>query len=190
VCTDSAAAHDISASLPRPASGDAVDPIELVPVDEVVVTTVVDNFYDALLASDHTITRAPLAAGSAAAAQFESGSTQVGMIAEHGYSAMITVRRGDSSTSVLFDAGLSPDAMTTNADRLGLDLSGLQAVVLSHGHFDHVGGLAGLAGRHGPARCRWSSTLWSGPDGDSHSPAASTSGPPSASGRLLVRVSR
>src|SRR5262245_65488963 len=62
---------------------------------------------------------------------------------------MITIRRGTSSTSVLFDTGLSPDAMTTNADRLGLDLSGVHAVVLSHGHFDHVGGLAGLAGRRG-----------------------------------------
>jgi 7,8-dihydropterin-6-yl-methyl-4-(beta-D-ribofuranosyl)aminobenzene 5'-phosphate synthase len=50
---------------------------------------------------------------------------------------------------VLFDAGLSPNAMVTNADRLGIDLSELQAVVLSHGHFDHSGGLAGLAGRHG-----------------------------------------
>jgi 7,8-dihydropterin-6-yl-methyl-4-(beta-D-ribofuranosyl)aminobenzene 5'-phosphate synthase len=53
------------------------------------------------------------------------------------------VRGGKSSTSVLFDTGLSPGAMTTNADRLGLDLQGLQALVLSHGNFDHAGGLAG-----------------------------------------------
>jgi 7,8-dihydropterin-6-yl-methyl-4-(beta-D-ribofuranosyl)aminobenzene 5'-phosphate synthase len=39
--------------------------------------------------------------------------------------------------------------MVTNADRLGADLSGIQGVVLSHGHFDHAGGLAGLAGRRG-----------------------------------------
>jgi metal-dependent hydrolase (beta-lactamase superfamily II) len=112
------------------------------------------------------------------------------MIAEHGYSAMITVRRGISSTSVLFDAGLSPDAMTTNADRLGLDLSGLQAVVLSHGHFDHVGGLAGLAGRRGTRSLPMVVHPLAGPDGDSHSPAPARNGPPSASGHLLVRVSR
>lgn len=39
--------------------------------------------------------------------------------------------------------------MSTNADRLGLDLSAIHAVILSHGHFDHAGGLASLAGRRG-----------------------------------------
>jgi 7,8-dihydropterin-6-yl-methyl-4-(beta-D-ribofuranosyl)aminobenzene 5'-phosphate synthase len=59
-------------------------------------------------------------------------------MAEHGFSALVTVRHGDTTTSVLFDTGLSPDAMVTNADRLGLDLSGGHAVGLSHGHFDHA----------------------------------------------------
>jgi len=53
-------------------------------------------------------------------------------MAEHGFSALVTVRRGGTTTSVLLDTGLSPDAMVTNADRLGLDLSGVHAVVLSH----------------------------------------------------------
>src|SRR5262244_1181692 len=70
-------------------------------------------------------------------------------MAEHGFCALVTARRGDTTTSVLFDTGLYPDAMVTNAGRLGLDLSGVHAVVLSHGHFDHAGGLAGLAGRRG-----------------------------------------
>ncbi len=70
-------------------------------------------------------------------------------MAEHGFSALVRVRRGTTTTTVLFDTGLSPDAMVTNAARLGADLSQVQAVVLSHGHFDHAGGLAGLAGRQG-----------------------------------------
>jgi 7,8-dihydropterin-6-yl-methyl-4-(beta-D-ribofuranosyl)aminobenzene 5'-phosphate synthase len=70
-------------------------------------------------------------------------------VAEHGFSALVTVRRGDTTTSVLFDTALTPDAMVTNAEPLGLDLSGVRAVVLSHGHFDHAGGLAGLAGWRG-----------------------------------------
>ena len=70
-------------------------------------------------------------------------------MAEHGFSALVSVRRGPTTTTLLFDTGLSPDAMVTNAGRLGADLSAVQAVILSHGHFDHAGGLAGLAGRQG-----------------------------------------
>ena len=149
MCDESATAEDIRAAAPHPAPGSAVDPITLEPVDEVVVTTLVDNVYDALLGGQETITRAPFAAGTAQAPQFESGTTQVGLMAEHGFSALVSVRTGSKTTSVLFDTGLSPDAMMTNADRLGIDLTDVHAVVLSHGHFDHAGGLAGLAARRG-----------------------------------------
>lgn len=149
MCDEAGTAEDVRTAAPRPAPGPAVDPIALEPVDEVVVTTLVDNTYDALLETEETITRAPFAAGMAQAPQFESGSTKVGLMAEHGFSALVTVRTGETTTSVLFDTGLSPDAMVTNADRLGLDLSEVHSLVLSHGHFDHSGGLAGLAGRLG-----------------------------------------
>jgi hypothetical protein len=47
---------------PHPVAGSAADPIALEPVDDVVVTTLVDNVYDALLTGDDSITRAPFAA--------------------------------------------------------------------------------------------------------------------------------
>ena len=74
--------------------------------------------------------------------------TTVGLRAEHGFSAPASVRRGTTTTTLLFDTGLSPDAMVTNAS-VGADLSGIQAVVLSHCHSHDAGGLAGLAGRWG-----------------------------------------
>jgi 7,8-dihydropterin-6-yl-methyl-4-(beta-D-ribofuranosyl)aminobenzene 5'-phosphate synthase len=83
------------------------------------------------------------------APQFEGGATAAGLVAEHGFAALVTVRTGDSSTTVLFDTGQSPDAMVRNADRLGIDLGEVHSVVLSHGHFDHTGGLAGMTGRRG-----------------------------------------
>jgi 7,8-dihydropterin-6-yl-methyl-4-(beta-D-ribofuranosyl)aminobenzene 5'-phosphate synthase len=151
VCDESVTAADIRVATPHPVPGGAVDPIALEPVDEVVVTTLVDNVYDALLDGQETITRAPFTAGIAQAPQFESGTTQLGLMAEHGFSVLVSVRTGNTTSTVLFDTGLSPDAMVTNADRLGIDISDVNAVVLSHGHFDHAGGLAGLAGRRGSA---------------------------------------
>jgi 7,8-dihydropterin-6-yl-methyl-4-(beta-D-ribofuranosyl)aminobenzene 5'-phosphate synthase len=149
MCDAPADPRQVVTAVPRPATGAAVDPIALQPVDEIVITTLVDNVFDGLLEGDERTTRAPLGAGLAEAPQFETGLTAVGLLAEHGFSALVSVRRGATTTTLLFDTGISPDAMVTNAGRLGADLSGIQAVILSHGHFDHTGGLAGLAGKRG-----------------------------------------
>ena len=138
-------------SAPRAAEGPAVDPIAVPEADEVTVTTMVDNIFDALLAPASGVTRASMGAGRVAARQFEGGETVAGLRAEHGFSALVTVRSGTTSSTLLFDAGASPDALAVNAERLGTDVGALQGVVLSHGHFDHVGGLDGLARLRGRA---------------------------------------
>ena len=46
----------------------------------------------------------------------------------------------DGDTRVLFDVGYS-DVFHTNAQRMGIDLSTVDTIVLSHGHNDHSGGL-------------------------------------------------
>jgi 7,8-dihydropterin-6-yl-methyl-4-(beta-D-ribofuranosyl)aminobenzene 5'-phosphate synthase len=131
---------------PRSAPGPAVDPVTLPEVDEVSVTTLVDNVFDALLPSGGLVTRPSLGStGSVPAPQFTSGQTVPGLRAEHGFSALVTARRGDQSTTVLFDTGPSPDGLAVNAGFLELGLGDVQGVVLSHGHFDHAGGFAGLA---------------------------------------------
>ena len=132
-------------SAPRAADGPAADPVTLPASDEVTVTTMVDNSFDALLASGGGVTRASLGAGRVAARQFADGETVAGLRAEHGFSALVTVRSGNSSSTLLFDTGASPDALAVNAERLGIDVGGLQGVVLSHGHYDHAGGFDGLA---------------------------------------------
>jgi 7,8-dihydropterin-6-yl-methyl-4-(beta-D-ribofuranosyl)aminobenzene 5'-phosphate synthase len=132
-------------SAPRAAEGAAVEPVALPEVDEVKVTTMVDNTFDALLASGGGVTRPPMGTGRVAAGQFADGETVAGLRAEHGFSALVTVRSGDTSSTLLFDTGASPDALAVNAERLGIDVGALQGVVLSHGHFDHAGGFDGLA---------------------------------------------
>jgi 7,8-dihydropterin-6-yl-methyl-4-(beta-D-ribofuranosyl)aminobenzene 5'-phosphate synthase len=132
-------------AAPRAAEGAAVDPVTLPEVDEVAVTTMVDNTFDALLVSAAGVGRPSLGAGRVAAGQFTDGETVAGLRAEHGFSALVTVRSGDTSSTLVFDTGASPDALAVNAGRLGIDVGALQGVVLSHGHFDHAGGFDGLA---------------------------------------------
>jgi 7,8-dihydropterin-6-yl-methyl-4-(beta-D-ribofuranosyl)aminobenzene 5'-phosphate synthase len=119
--------------------------VTLPEADEVTVTTMVDNTFDALLASASGVTRASTGTGRVPAPQFEDGETVAGLRAEHGFSALVTVRSAGSSSTLLFDTGASPDALAVNAERLGIEVGGLQGVVLSHGHFDHAGGFDGLA---------------------------------------------
>jgi len=63
-------------------------------------------------------------------------------IAEHGFSMFIRVFDGEETHSVLFDTGISSDGVVTNAKRMGLNLSEAEYIVLSHGHYDHFGGLS------------------------------------------------
>jgi len=58
------------------------------------------------------------------------------LMAEHGLAFHVQA----GADSLLFDTGQSA-LLVQNARRLGTDLSRLRAIALSHGHFDHTGGL-------------------------------------------------
>ena len=59
----------VGAAAPRPAEGAAVDPIAVEPVDEVVLTTLVDNTFDGLLAGSERVRRTTLTGGGIVAAR-------------------------------------------------------------------------------------------------------------------------
>ena len=132
--------------MPREIEGEAVDPIDLEPVDELTVTSLVDNSYDGLMVDMGPARRAAMAQTPPVdAPQFEQGETVPGLVAEHGFAALVTTRRGNETHTLLFDTGVSPNGLGDNLERLGIDSGAIEAVVLSHGHFDHAGGFPGLA---------------------------------------------
>lgn len=61
--------------------------------------------------------------------------------AAHGLSCLVTVTKDGRRRSMLFDSGPEADTFARNAQRLAADFSDVEAVVLSHGHWDHGGGM-------------------------------------------------
>ena len=66
----------------------------------------------------------------------ENTTQKCGMEVEHGLSLYIEA----NGKRILFDMGQS-DLFAKNAERLGIDLSEVDVAVISHGHYDHGGGL-------------------------------------------------
>ncbi len=122
-------------------------PLPLEPVDSVTITTLVDNVVDMLLGDQGPAKRLGLAAKDAPrvpSAILAGGQALDAPLAEHGFSALITINKGGRQRNVLFDAGLTPDGLIHNMRRLGHNPKDLEAIVLSHGHFDHTTGLDGV----------------------------------------------
>ncbi len=114
--------------------------IPLPEIDEARITVLMDNSFDLLMA-DRFI-----------AERYRMGSHPHDHplpIAEHGFSVVIEVKQGTKEGRVLFDTGVSPEGILYNMDVMQVRAKELRAIVLSHGHADHVMGLPGLIQRLG-----------------------------------------
>jgi len=110
-------------------------------VDKVEILTLQDNYIDvAAMDSTDMVQRA---------VPVKDMELKNSILAEHGFCALVTVTTGNLSRSILFDFGFSEYGAALNADTLEVDLSTVEALVLSHGHMDHFGGLWSLAEKTG-----------------------------------------
>lgn len=66
----------------------------------------------------------------------ENKTDSDGLVAEHGLSVYIEAH----GKKILFDTGAS-ELFVRNAEKLKVDLSSVEELVISHGHYDHTGGV-------------------------------------------------
>jgi 7,8-dihydropterin-6-yl-methyl-4-(beta-D-ribofuranosyl)aminobenzene 5'-phosphate synthase len=66
------------------------------------------------------------------------------ILSEFGLSLHVESQRGDETRNVMIDFGFTPEALLNNIELCGIDPAALDALVLSHGHYDHFGGLVGF----------------------------------------------
>lgn len=71
--------------------------------------------------------------------------------AEWGLSIHAQSFAGDEERNVLVDFGFTPEVLNNNMAVIGIEPSTFDAMVLSHGHYDHFGGMVGFLEKHGRA---------------------------------------
>ncbi len=108
--------------------------VQLKEVDAVEILTLQDNFIDIAAHDGTAIVQRP--------ASEDASGNRVSILAEHGFSAVVSLAAEGKSRKALFDFGFSEQGALQNARTMGMDLAGIEALVLSHGHMDHHGGLA------------------------------------------------
>jgi len=112
-------------------------------IDGVEITTIMDNALDLLMSSSPVAKRFPVHRELLSRNQLR---------AEHGVSLLVTALNQGKRETFLFDTGVTPDGALHNLALLGVDLSSIQAIVLSHGHTDHTQGLDGFLDQLGKRR--------------------------------------
>jgi 7,8-dihydropterin-6-yl-methyl-4-(beta-D-ribofuranosyl)aminobenzene 5'-phosphate synthase len=69
---------------------------------------------------------------------------------EWGLSLHLESVRSTETRQVLIDFGFTPETLNNNLELMNIDPAKLDALLLTHGHYDHFGGMVGFLNKHGP----------------------------------------
>ena len=112
--------------------------IDVPVVDEIVVREITDNSHDIFLGGAKAPGLAVSRVGFPAA---QDGKT---LQSEWGLALHVQSRKGAESRRFLLDFGFTPDVYMNNLAIMKIDVAQVDALIISHGHYDHIGGLMGF----------------------------------------------
>src|SRR5258706_14708831 len=116
-------------------------PKEIPTIDRLVMTNLVDNIYD-IFAKGGKLGNVDVKRSTL---PFRYGS-DVALLSEHGLAYHLQSFRGAEEKQILLDFALTPRTLANNYQGLKVDPAKADALIISHGHVDHYGGLLDLAG--------------------------------------------
>jgi 7,8-dihydropterin-6-yl-methyl-4-(beta-D-ribofuranosyl)aminobenzene 5'-phosphate synthase len=116
-------------------------PIETPVIDKLSIRVLIDSSHDLFLRPGQvngvSIQPAPRA----------SSYRQI-LHNQWGLSLFLESQRGGEQRSIMLDFGYSPEALLNNIEITRVDPSKLEALIVSHGHYDHFGGLQGFLAKY------------------------------------------
>jgi 7,8-dihydropterin-6-yl-methyl-4-(beta-D-ribofuranosyl)aminobenzene 5'-phosphate synthase len=115
-------------------------PIEVPTIDKLSVRVLVDSASD-IFFRPQTVSGVKTEPG-------RSSNSLRPLHSEWGLSLLLEPERGNDKRTFLLDYGWTPEAINGNMELLKVDASKIDTLILSHGHFDHWGGMMGFLDRH------------------------------------------
>ncbi len=115
-------------------------PIDVPTIDKLSVRVLVDSASDIFFR--------PQEANGVKTEPGRSADSTRPLHSEWGLSLLLEPQRGDDKRTFLLDYGWTPEVINGNMDLLKVDASKIDTLIMSHGHFDHWGGLLGFLDKH------------------------------------------
>jgi 7,8-dihydropterin-6-yl-methyl-4-(beta-D-ribofuranosyl)aminobenzene 5'-phosphate synthase len=107
-------------------------------IDRLTIQAVVDTNHDIFISG------APVAGVGIERVRAPAGFNGKTLESQWGLSLHLVSTKGDETRRYLLDFGFTPDVLANNLKLLKIDPGSLDALILSHGHLDHLGGLIGF----------------------------------------------
>lgn len=117
-------------------------------VDQITIREITDNSHDIFLRG------AELPGLTVERTGFPEAPQGRTLESEWGLALHIQSRKGQETRRYLLDFGFTPDVYANNLEILKIDVAQVDALIISHGHYDHVGGLMGFLEAQRPKMCK------------------------------------